>query len=473
MAQAVVVISLYLKVISDNDQYPVSIFVPKDTLCKDLADIITTLICRRGKVTSVNRRSRSQGEFAPVLLEKIKDDEYVKLGDVFFVDLIDADIDFKRLEDAIAVTILTDDEMSTLQTKITNAYTIKVHLQIQLHLSFFKERSIVMDIRKGTRYSELSGIITGQICKSGTASIETITKIPPVDPAYDRAFVTEEISYDDARVVSHVDFFRVNLCKCDINVNEFDTYPWSPTANEFGELRLLLPLPSTIWVHRVPRVQGFINIGQFDNKPGAFSTSAYLNQAWTHPFRFSIAMLAKEQPEESVNQTIARFPNAVEKATFSVIPPYEEMESSVYESLRVLVDSEFDAAAPDLDLKLDIDLTALEKYIPSQQLTEIVHFFTHYTPVPPKNIRCVLRRCAEVGKFIDFHVDAAPVTLQMALNGEKDYGGGRLVYLHDDLLESPSRPKGTITIHENDIVHGVTMLTSGVRYSLYLFEKSD
>lgn len=467
------VIALYLKVIRDNDNYPVSILVPQDTVCKDLADIITSLICRRGKVTSVNRRSRSHGVFSTVLIEKIKDDEHVKLGDVFVVDLIDADIDFKRLEDAIAVTPLTDDEMSSLQTKITNAYTIKVHLQIQLHPSFFKERSIVMDIRKGARYSELSGIITGRICKSGTASIEKIISIVPGDPAYDRAFMTEEISYDDARVVSHLDSFRVNLCKCDINVNEFGTCPWSPTHNDFGELQLRMPLPSTMWVHRVPRVQGFLNIGQFDDKPGAFSTSAYLSQAWTHPFRFSIAMLAKGHPEESVNQTIARIPNASQKATFSVIPPYEEMESSVYESLRALVDSEFDAAVPNLDLKLDIDLTALEKEIPSKQLGEIMHFFTYYTPVPPKNIRCVLRRCAEVGKFIDFHIDAAPVTLQMALNDEKDYGGGRLVYLHDDLLDSPSRPKGTITIHENDIVHGVTMLTSGVRYSLYLFERHD
>lgn len=35
----------------------------------------------------------------------------------------------------------------------------------------------------------------------------------------------------------------------------------------------------------------------------------------------------------------------------------------------------------------------------------------------------------------------------------------------------PSRPKGTITVHDNTIVHGVTRLQSGIRYGLFLLDK--
>jgi hypothetical protein len=35
----------------------------------------------------------------------------------------------------------------------------------------------------------------------------------------------------------------------------------------------------------------------------------------------------------------------------------------------------------------------------------------------------------------------------------------------------PDRPEGAITIHHNDIVHGVSLLESGVRYGLFFLQK--
>jgi predicted 2-oxoglutarate/Fe(II)-dependent dioxygenase YbiX len=84
----------------------------------------------------------------------------------------------------------------------------------------------------------------------------------------------------------------------------------------------------------------------------------------------------------------------------------------------------------------------------------------------------IIRRCSAHGKFINFHTDVSLKTLQVALNDDSEYEGGRLMYLSDGKVHVPSRPAGSITIHHNDIVHGVTKLHSGTRYGLFLLKKT-
>jgi predicted 2-oxoglutarate/Fe(II)-dependent dioxygenase YbiX len=83
----------------------------------------------------------------------------------------------------------------------------------------------------------------------------------------------------------------------------------------------------------------------------------------------------------------------------------------------------------------------------------------------------LIRRCQAHDKFINFHTDVSKRTLQVALNGEDEYVGGRLAYLTKGEMHIPRRPTGSITIHENDIVHGVTKLERGTRYGLFLLKK--
>jgi predicted 2-oxoglutarate/Fe(II)-dependent dioxygenase YbiX len=84
----------------------------------------------------------------------------------------------------------------------------------------------------------------------------------------------------------------------------------------------------------------------------------------------------------------------------------------------------------------------------------------------------ILRRCSAHGKFINFHTDQSLKTLQLAVNGDDEYAGGRLVFAADGKLLAPARPAGTVTIHHNDIVHAVTVLESGVRYGLFFLKKN-
>jgi predicted 2-oxoglutarate/Fe(II)-dependent dioxygenase YbiX len=71
------------------------------------------------------------------------------------------------------------------------------------------------------------------------------------------------------------------------------------------------------------------------------------------------------------------------------------------------------------------------------------------------------------GKMIGFHKDRSQRVMQVALNSDEEYQGGRLVFVSQGKFEVPKRPAGTITIHSKDIVHAVTKLISGIRYGLF------
>ena len=41
----------------------------------------------------------------------------------------------------------------------------------------------------------------------------------------------------------------------------------------------------------------------------------------------------------------------------------------------------------------------------------------------------IIRRCKSYGKMIDFHLDSSVRTMQLTLNNEDEYEGGRLLYV--------------------------------------------
>jgi len=87
----------------------------------------------------------------------------------------------------------------------------------------------------------------------------------------------------------------------------------------------------------------------------------------------------------------------------------------------------------------------------------------------------ILRRVkpgTDDGLCINFHTDHAQRTIQIPLNDENEYKGGKLVFLSPtEGLLKPSRLAGSATIHTNRVVHGVTPIKEGVRYSLFLLQQ--
>eukprot|EP00945_MAST-04E_sp_MAST-4E-sp1_P001031 g1031.t1 len=116
------------------------------------------------------------------------------------------------------------------------------------------------------------------------------------------------------------------------------------------------------------------------------------------------------------------------------------------------------------DLKIDLDRASLINLIGEPNVLTLTKLF----PGIINEIK--IRRCASHGEWIKLHTDHSQLTMQVPLNSDTDYVGGKLVYVNgrDAKITVPSRRAGSYTIHDNKILHGVSRLESGVRYGLFL-----
>merc|ERR1712217_174605 len=119
------------------------------------------------------------------------------------------------------------------------------------------------------------------------------------------------------------------------------------------------------------------------------------------------------------------------------------------------------------DFKVVLSTQKLISLVGLNQYFKLVAFFGK----EPDEI--VVRRCQAHGRCINFHIDHSKRVMQVALNSDKEYRGGRLVFATNAGLEIPTRNVGTVTLHHNDMVHGVTKLEDGIRYGLFLLDKTS
>jgi hypothetical protein len=115
------------------------------------------------------------------------------------------------------------------------------------------------------------------------------------------------------------------------------------------------------------------------------------------------------------------------------------------------------------DFKLSLSYSSL-KALMGKDFDRAAAHFPAAGP-PPNEIK--LRRCSAHGECIKFHLDHSLWTMQIALNGDDEYSGGRLAFVTKSGFHVPTRPSGTMTIHNNTIVHGVTKIEAGIRYGLF------
>jgi hypothetical protein len=81
----------------------------------------------------------------------------------------------------------------------------------------------------------------------------------------------------------------------------------------------------------------------------------------------------------------------------------------------------------------------------------------------------IRRYSPETRPWIPFHVDAAAVTINIALNADETFEGGRLLTCTNHAIRVLPRDEGDLTIHSSSLLHAVTQMHSGVRYSLIMF----
>ena len=70
-----------------------------------------------------------------------------------------------------------------------------------------------------------------------------------------------------------------------------------------------------------------------------------------------------------------------------------------------------------------------------------------------------------------FHTDRYEITcnVELSAGGAESYSGGVLLGLYDGEVRRITREEGEATLHSSKLLHAVTKMTSGTRYSLILF----
>jgi len=144
------------------------------------------------------------------------------------------------------------------------------------------------------------------------------------------------------------------------------------------------------------------------------------------------------------------------------------LERASMRQLLALVEQE-QAATGETDFKMDLSMQRLCQIIGSTTVDKLLSLFGR--PVSEVKIRRV--EPVDKGLVINFHLDIpGQQTMQVPLNEEEEYEGGRLVYATCEGFVCPTRQPGSATIHDDTVAHGVTRHTRGVRYSLFFLEKS-
>ena len=71
--------------------------------------------------------------------------------------------------------------------------------------------------------------------------------------------------------------------------------------------------------------------------------------------------------------------------------------------------------------------------------------------------------------WFPLHPDSAAITVNVALSDDAGHRGGRLVGLYGGRIQTIERAEGEAVVHTSALIHGVTRMSEGVRYSLILF----
>jgi len=88
----------------------------------------------------------------------------------------------------------------------------------------------------------------------------------------------------------------------------------------------------------------------------------------------------------------------------------------------------------------------------------------------PESAEIFVRRyAADSRPWNPFHTDSAALTLNLALIDDEAFHGGELLACHDGAVRVVARREGDATVHASSLLHGVRLITSGVRYSLIIF----
>jgi hypothetical protein len=144
--------------------------------------------------------------------------------------------------------------------------------------------------------------------------------------------------------------------------------------------------------------------------------------------------------------------------------------------LRAAVDARRSLAKDSVDLgaehQLNLSRAELESILQAGEMAALLSLPSRLSArsEPPSRVEIFVRRYTRGTRpFIPFHCDKAAYTVNVACSDDALHEGGRLLCLLDGSLEELRRTEGEASVHPSSLLHAVSAMTSGVRYSLIVF----
>ena len=110
------------------------------------------------------------------------------------------------------------------------------------------------------------------------------------------------------------------------------------------------------------------------------------------------------------------------------------------------------------DFKLNIDKDNLINLIGYDMFSQIINIFgNNFTKI-------ILRKVIPSRRYIRFHKDFSKKTMKISLNSHNNFEGGDVIYLSNGKVLKSRQDIDVITIHRDDIIHGVTPVTKAIMY---------
>jgi hypothetical protein len=126
------------------------------------------------------------------------------------------------------------------------------------------------------------------------------------------------------------------------------------------------------------------------------------------------------------------------------------------------------------DVRMTLTDKKLKALIGVEAFTKITQFFGgEHNVIKLRRVeaKCGVGRYGSFSPVVPFHTDFSHRTMQIPMNDS--FEGGDLVFATKDGFVVPLRPAGSASIHTSQLVHGVTALENGTRYSLFLCDTRD
>lgn len=218
-------------------------------------------------------------------------------------------------------------------------------------------------------------------------------------------------------------------------------------------------------IHLILKLRGMISNLNPENEDDEISN--FLMNSGTEPIPSNESLLQFQHKIKACNTTNFEFIESVNLFLNSI-----QKQQLINITDKIYKSNKLD----DIKIIFENDLYSFQNLFGNQEGIKIYNLLINVYDQKQTPCKFVLRRMQGPSSgCINFHRDGfyATKTFQMTLNDDSQYQGGRICFFTNNQLYIPKRKPGSITIHKSCVMHAVTRMIQGTRYSLFIVNKEN